>query len=139
VVALKKFVKPRIRLRYNRPNVLGRDQYVCCYCGSSPKHGNGKPDTSKLTIDHVIPRAQSKNAKVVSCVTGQLIPVTCWGNVVTACKDCNGQKADQTPTQAGMPLRYLPRTPDAWDVLRASLRKVHVPEIWLPYLPDNVR
>ena len=26
VVALKKFVKPLIRLRYNRPNVLGRDQ-----------------------------------------------------------------------------------------------------------------
>lgn len=71
----------------NRREVLRRDKNACQYCGS----------TKKLTLDHVIPR--SKGGKHT------------WDNVVIACESCNSRKGDRTPTQAGMILRTVPKTP----------------------------
>ncbi len=71
----------------NRREVLRRDGHACQYCGS----------TKRLTLDHVIPRAQGG-------------PHT-WDNVVTACDRCNSRKGDRTPLQAGMPLRSKPKAP----------------------------
>ena len=34
-----------------------------------------------------------------------------WTNLVSACKECNNRKADRTPAQAGMPLRFEPYDP----------------------------
>jgi len=54
-----------------------RDNYTCQYCG---EYGD--------TIDHVFPKSRGgKNT---------------WGNLVTACSDCNGRKKDKTPEEAGM-------------------------------------
>lgn len=54
-----------------------RDNYTCAYCG---EYGN--------TVDHIMPFSRGG-------------PAT-WGNLVTACKSCNGRKADRTPEEAGM-------------------------------------
>lgn len=34
-----------------------------------------------------------------------------YGNLVAACSDCNGRKADRTPEEADMPLLWVPRAP----------------------------
>ena len=71
----------------NRREVLRRDHHTCQYCGSQ----------KRLTLDHVIPRAQGG-------------PHT-WENVVTACAPCNSQKGNRTPAQAKMPLKHPPKAP----------------------------
>jgi len=81
---------PIKKARFSSQNVHKRDKYTCAYCKQRPK----KKD---LTLDHVIPKSQG----------GKLT----WGNAVTACKKCNGKKADRTPEEAGMPLSFEPKTP----------------------------
>lgn len=59
-------------------SLFQRDRYMCAYCG-------GIFDKSVLTCDHVMPVSKGgKNA---------------WMNVVTACKPCNGMKANLMPGQ----------------------------------------
>lgn len=136
VVRLRRFVKPNGRLRFNRQNLLARDGYTCCYCGARPRTASGRPSIEELTLDHVIPRAQSRNG-FVHTKDGRTLGVTCWENVVTACSSCNYRKADRTPEQAGMKLLRQPRLPSTLDVLRMSVTKIHIPTEWQDYLPED--
>ncbi|MEM6926110.1 MAG: HNH endonuclease [Myxococcota bacterium] len=135
VVALHRYSKFRSRVRFNRANVLARDHYTCQYCGLEPRRASGRPDLTELTIDHVVPRAQAREGRVF--VRGQWRPVTCWENVTTACVDCNVDKADQTPREAGMTLRTSPRAPTHLDVLWMALFSVDIPEEWREFLPED--
>jgi 5-methylcytosine-specific restriction endonuclease McrA len=136
VVRLRTFVRVQARIRFNRKNVLARDAYRCGYCGDRPRDGKG-PDIEALTIDHVVPRAQSKHGRVLTR-GGVSIPVTCWENVITSCHKCNLRKADRTPEQAGMKALWNPKKPSPMDVLRMNITKHHIPEEWKLYLPaDN--
>ena len=91
VVRLKHHVRwiPR-KVRFNRTGVFRRDQHLCQYCskGLSP---------SKLTMDHIIPRARGGDSS--------------WRNCVTACFSCNNKKGDRTPEEAGMTLLKKPIVP----------------------------
>lgn len=69
--------------------ILARDNCECAYCGEVAE-----------TVDHILPQ----------CRNG---PST-WGNQVAACHECNCRKADRTPNEAGMPLRYAPYVYDPW-------------------------
>lgn len=138
VLRLRQFVSGRARIRFNRQNVLARDSYRCAYCQVVPLTQAGRPRIEDLTIDHVIPRAQSKNG-MVRRADGKMLSVTCWENVVCCCTDCNLKKADRTPGQAGMPLSFQPRAPSATDVLRMLLRKIEVPNEWVSYLPSGAK
>lgn len=95
VLRLLKFVyvkfKSRGGPRYSRNGVLKRDNYTCLYCG---KHGS--------TVDHVIPKSQGG--------------ISSWENSVTACRKCNEKKANRTPKQAHMKLRYQPFMPSFFQV-----------------------
>lgn len=71
----------------SRREILRRDGHACQYCGS----------TRKLTVDHVIPRAQGGSHS--------------WDNVVTACEPCNTRKGNRTPAEAGMTLAQKPKAP----------------------------
>jgi 5-methylcytosine-specific restriction endonuclease McrA len=135
VLRLRRFVSKRPRMRFTRLNVLARDEYTCQYCGAKPVRKNGAPKLEELTIDHVIPRAQSRNGRVKRWRSGEDISVTCWEQVVCCCETCNLRKADRTPEQSGMIPRQGPRTPSPIDVLRMSLRKVTIPSEWKLYLP----
>jgi len=136
VVALSRYAGRRNRVRFNRQNVLARDRYACAYCGVRPQR-NGRPDLSELTLDHVVPRAQSRHHRVVLPWNGRNVPVTSWENVVTCCVACNARKADHTPDQARMPLRYLPRSPTALDTLAMSLARVPIPDEWKDWVPKE--
>jgi 5-methylcytosine-specific restriction endonuclease McrA len=76
--------QPTMAVTFSRRNIFKRDRYVCQYCGH-------QPGSDELTIDHIVPRAQSG--------------VSSWTNCVLACVACNKRKADRTPRQAGMRLR----------------------------------
>lgn len=136
VIRLKKFVKLTGRLRFNRQNVLARDNYTCSYCGARPVTKAGRPHLEELTLDHVIPRAHSKNG-IVLRPDGRKISVTCWENIVCACVSCNMLKADRTPDQARMKLHFYPKVPTSVDMLRMTLTRVQIPQEWAEYLPKD--
>jgi 5-methylcytosine-specific restriction endonuclease McrA len=94
--------------RISRKAVFARDGYTCQYCGA----------TSRLTVDHVVPRSRG----------GQ----TNWANLVTACSPCNLRKADRLLDEAKMALRRRPRSPGPQVFI--SLAAPRRPESWERYL-----
>ncbi|VAW91045.1 HNH endonuclease family protein [hydrothermal vent metagenome] len=76
-----------------------RDRHTCMYCLTimADRH---------LTRDHIIPLSRGG--------------VDEWTNVVTACKACNGRKADKLLPDIRMRLHAIPYTPNhaQWLILR---------------------
>jgi len=81
---------PEQHVKLNRRNLFARDRNQCQYCG---RHF----PTSDLSIDHVLPRAQSGGDT--------------WENLVCACIRCNARKGGRTPEQASMTLIRKPVRP----------------------------
>lgn len=125
----------RNKIRFSRQNLLARDAYTCQYCGLRP--GKKPSDLEELTLDHVVPRAQSRNGEVVLPWNGKRVSVTCWENAVTACHGCNAAKADRTPAQAGLKLRSIPKKPSPWDAIFLTLRRTQIPEEWKLFIPED--
>jgi 5-methylcytosine-specific restriction endonuclease McrA len=95
VVRLVRYVVTRWRYTagpaWSRSGVLNRDSHRCGYCPG--------PAT---TVDHILPRARGgKNT---------------WKNTVAACDSCNQRKANRTPAEAGMVLRFEATVP-TWVTL----------------------
>jgi 5-methylcytosine-specific restriction endonuclease McrA len=92
IIRLKHHVRwiPK-KARFNRPGVFKRDQNVCQYCGEFLT-------ANKLTVDHVIPKAQGG--------------INSWKNCVCACFECNNKKSNKTPEQAKMKLLNKPVVPE---------------------------
>lgn len=67
--------------RWHRGGVFIRDGHRCAYCGAKA-----------TTVDHLLPRSRGGKWD--------------WLNCVAACSKCNESKADRTPAEAGMKLRY---------------------------------
>ena len=141
VVALRRYKVVKGRIRFSGKNVILRDRGVCAYCGCAPKDRQGFIDRTELTMDHVIPRATGKQDHnvVYTPWLKTWTNVTSWTNCVTACRACNSAKKDRSPEQAGMPLRFFPRTLTHNDVMRMLISRVRdIPAEWLPYLPDHM-
>jgi 5-methylcytosine-specific restriction endonuclease McrA len=77
-------------VKLNRRNLFARDRNQCQYCGRTFA-------TSELSIDHVVPRAQSGGDS--------------WENLVCSCVRCNARKGGRTPDEAGMRLVRKPVKP----------------------------
>lgn len=107
VIVLRKMIKvDRSRVvPLSRKALFARDGHQCAFCES------GKAET----IDHVVPRSHGGRHE--------------WTNVVASCAPCNHRKADRTPDQAGMPLRWVPFAPSRAFMLAARNR----PE-WMEFL-----
>lgn len=73
-----------------KPGVYRRDRGVCAYCGRTISFEDA-------SMDHIVPQSLDG-------------PAT-WDNLVNACRRCNEKKANRTPEQANMPLRFKPFTP----------------------------
>ncbi|WP_422114761.1 HNH endonuclease [Brachybacterium sp. UNK5269] len=73
-----------------------RDHWTCAYCGRSVSK---TPPCEALlaTVDHIHPISRGGPSS--------------WTNLVSACKACNNRKADRTPDEAGMSLRFAPYDP----------------------------
>jgi len=120
VIALRTYVNvPRRKAHWSRKGVLIRDDYVCIYCGVRPgKIAKGKViSKSDFTIDHILPK--SRGGKDT------------WTNTACACAACNHRKGNRLPNEAGMKLRWEPKTP------RTSYLVVAVgsgPDVWKRYI-----
>jgi len=104
-VRVPKMVKRKI----SRPVLFARDGWRCGYCGSG---------TSKLTLDHIVPRSRG----------GESV----WENVVASCAPCNRRKGNRLLTETEMALRVRPRPPAPLVFIR--LAAASVPPKWRPYL-----
>jgi hypothetical protein len=101
-------------------DLYDRDRYMCAYCGHKfPK--------SKLSKDHVIPKAQGGKDT--------------WMNLVTACQPCNQRKDDRTPQEAGMELLYVPYKPSKAEALILENRNILADqmEFLLSFISDDSR
>jgi len=79
--------------KWSKSGVLRRDDFTCAFC-------SGKA----TTIDHIVPRSHGgKNT---------------WKNTISACSPCNNKKADRTPEQAKMPLRFAAKVPEWTDLYK---------------------
>jgi hypothetical protein len=123
-------------LTANRENVIARDRHTCLYCGAQPRRPGGRPDMESLTIDHVVPRAQSEYGYVSAPWRGgAIVSLNDWENLATACQPCNQRKADRTPREARMRLRVPPTQPGAIDAIRILFSRVGtVPAEWQEHL-----
>lgn len=77
-------------MKFNRQNLLERDDYRCQYCGKNLPN-------KELNMDHVIPRDRGGG--------------TSWENVVISCIRCNSKKSNRLPKEAGMRLLKEPKRP----------------------------
>ena len=75
---------------FSRDGVIRRDENTCGYCGK-------KDSSDKMTWDHILPRSRGG--------------ADSWMNAITACRPCNGRKADRTPEEADMKLLWEPTVP----------------------------
>jgi len=120
VVALRTFINvPRRRAHWSRKGVLVRDSYTCIYCGA--KLGTVQRGKvlikSDLTVDHILPRSRGGKDH--------------WTNTACACYSCNHRKGSRLPNEAGMKLRWEPKTP------RTSYLVIAVgsgPDAWKHYI-----
>jgi 5-methylcytosine-specific restriction endonuclease McrA len=120
VIALRTYVNvPRRRAHWSRRGVLMRDSYTCIYCGVQPGVlAKGKTlSRSDFTVDHIVPRSRGGRDQ--------------WTNTACACYNCNHRKGNRLPHEAGMKLRWEPKTP------RTSYLVIAVgsgPDAWKRYI-----
>ena len=81
---------PKRDLKFNRHNIIARDNNQCQYCGK-------KFPSTALSIDHVKPRSRGGNY--------------CWENAVASCHRCNTRKGGKLPQEANMKLLKKPVAP----------------------------
>ena len=110
VIRLLRYVRvPRFGVRrITRRALFARDGHRCQYCG----------DTSRLTVDHVIPRSRGGSSG--------------WDNMITACAPCNLRKGDRLLHEIGWQLRKPPGVPP--PQLFLTLGAATVPDCWETYL-----
>ena len=110
VVRIGRYIKaPRKKVVLTRKNVLIRDNYTCCYCGSSK---------GPMTVDHVIPKNKGGEDT--------------WENLVCACDRCNNKKGDRPLATARMRLLRKPTRPTHITYIQRFIGVVD--DRWKPYL-----
>ncbi len=92
---------PKREIKFNRRNILARDENRCQYCGK-------RLPASQLSIDHVTPKSRGGKST--------------WTNVVAACNPCNTRKGGRLPGEAAMPLRKPPAVPRRNPALADKVR-----------------
>lgn len=119
VVRLAYYINvPRRGIVWSRRAVLQRDGWSCIYCGvtiGDVVRGRTYAK-SDFTLDHVIPRSRGGG--------------NTWGNTACACARCNHRKANRTPHEAGMRMRFEPKMPRS----RMLVVRGSVPHEWVKYL-----
>lgn len=126
VIVLKRFVAPPTHPPFTRRNLLLRDMFTCQYCGHKA-YEKGQRMGEKLTMDHVYPKSRGGPKS--------------WENIVASCADCNTKKANRTPKEANMPLKFKPYQPTMRELWKNSLKLLlgnNIPDAWKTYLlPDE--
>lgn len=83
--------------------LFARDRGVCAYCGQRFAHDH-------LTREHIVPVSRGG--------------ADTWMNCITACRACNGRKANRLPEEARMNLMYLPYVPSLHEDMILRGRRI---------------
>jgi 5-methylcytosine-specific restriction endonuclease McrA len=102
-------------MKFNRQNLLDRDDHRCQYCGKTFS-------AKELNMDHVLPRDRGGG--------------TTWENVVISCIRCNSRKSNRLPHEAGMHLLKEPKRP-ARRPFVSSLYGRPLEKTWLHFLQSK--
>lgn len=106
VVAFKHQIRVPYRRRrqaWSTRGVIERDKGLgCAYCEKR----------SGTTVDHIVPASKFSPRSDANT----------WMNTVAACGPCNNRKADRTPEEARMPLRFQPREVFEYDRLLVAIK-----------------
>lgn len=119
VMRLRRYINvPRRGARWSRKAVLQRDNFKCIYCGveAGQQRKGSVIRRNDFTVDHIIPRSRGGRST--------------WGNTACACPSCNNRKADRTPHEMNMPMRWEPKTPRVNYLIASS----DIPAAWKIYL-----
>ena len=119
VIRLRYYVNvPRRGAVWSRRRILARDGYACIYCGArvGERHHGRALTRADFTVEHLIPLSRGGG--------------NTWGNTACACHWCNHRKANRTPHEAGMRLRWEPKTPRVSYLVASG----DVPAEWKTYL-----
>jgi 5-methylcytosine-specific restriction endonuclease McrA len=106
---------PKREVKFNRRNILARDDNRCQYCGK-------RLSASQLSIDHVTPKSRGGKST--------------WTNVVAACNPCNTRKGGRLPWEAAMPLRKVPAIPRRNPALADKVQSKAY-RVWRLFLGDG--
>ena len=104
----------------SNPKLFARDRHLCAYCGRAFH-------LDDLTREHIVPSSRGGRDS--------------WMNCITACRSCNGRKADRLPEEAHMSLLYLPYVPSLHEdmILRGRRILVDQMEFLLASVPRSSR
>ena len=102
-------------MKFNRRNLLERDDYRCQYCGKNLP-------AKELNMDHVVPRDRGGG--------------TTWENVVISCIKCNSKKSNRSPKEAGMRLLKEPKRPPRRPFM-SSLYGKPMEETWTHFIQSK--
>ena len=100
--------------------LFARDRNICAYCGDHYVE-------DELTREHIQPTSRGG--------------LDSWMNCITACRGCNGRKANRTPEEARMSLLYLPYVPSLHEdmILRGRRILADQMEFLLASVPRSSR
>lgn len=102
-------------MKFNRQNLLERDDFRCQYCGKNFP-------VKELNMDHVVPRDRGGG--------------TSWENVVISCIKCNSKKSNRSPKEAGMRLLKEPKRPPRRPFM-SSLYGKPMEETWSHFIQSK--
>ena len=102
-------------MKFNRQNLLERDDYRCQYCGKNLP-------AKELNMGHVVPRDRGGG--------------TTWENVVISCIKCNSKKSNRSPKEAGMRLLKEPKRPPRRPFM-SSLYGKPMEETWTHFIQSK--
>ena len=85
------------------PKLFARDRGICAYCGHRFPHDD-------LTREHIVPVSRGG--------------ADSWMNCITACRACNGRKANRLPEEARMNLLFLPYVPSLHEDMILRGRRI---------------
>lgn len=111
LIRLVKYIRSifKTKVPFSKRNVFARDDQVCAYCGERIHN------VEDCTVDHIVPRAQGGKST--------------WTNCITSCKPCNGRKADRTPSQAGMRLKFKAYQPTIGEHIQYFTKRYGIEEM----------
>jgi 5-methylcytosine-specific restriction endonuclease McrA len=108
VMRLIKFIRTiyKTRVPFSKKNVMVRDGFTCVYCGDTH---------SRLTIDHVVPKAKGGKSTFENCVA--------------SCKPCNNRKGSKMPREAKMFPKTKLVSPTISEFFNMKMKKLGVDKV----------
>jgi 5-methylcytosine-specific restriction endonuclease McrA len=96
----------KARVPFSKKNVMVRDGFKCAYCGT---------DKTRLTIDHILPKAKGGKSSFENCVA--------------SCKPCNTRKGHKLCSEVKMYPRVKAHQPTVMEFLQLKMKALGINKV----------